>query len=80
MTFSLKDLELLKTQRADEDTKRQLEHFTKNCAYKLRLRVLEGVKTYIDYKESGPLKISYESFQGNFPTKDDKIPAYVKNG
>mgnify|MGYP003528591537 CR=1 FL=1 len=78
MTFSLKDLELLKTQRANEDTKRQLEQFNKNCASKLRLRVLEGVKRYIDYKENGPLKISYDSFQGNFPTKDDKIPVYVK--
>lgn len=79
MTFTLKDLELLKTQLADEDTKRQLEHFTKNCAPKLRLRVLEGVKRYIDYKENGPLKISYDSFQSNFPLKNDKIPSYVKD-
>ena len=64
MTFTLKDLELLTTQQADEDTKRQLEHFTKNCAPKLRLRVLEGVKRYIDYKEKSDVfnKI-FESFK-----------------
>lgn len=79
MTFSLKDLEFLKTQRADEDTKRQVEHFSKNCAPKLRTTVLEGIKRYIDYKEKGALKICYDSFQGNFPFTDgEKIPAYVK--
>lgn len=66
MVFSLKDLEFLKTQRADEDTKRQLEHFTKNCAPKLRLRVLEGVKRYIDYKENGPLTTCFDLVVGDW--------------
>lgn len=78
MSFSLKDLELLKTQAEEETTKRQLKHFNENCVAHLKTKVLEGIKRYIDYKETGPLKISYDSFQGNFPLKDEKIPVYVK--
>ncbi len=77
MTFTLKDFELLKNKRIADEAKQRQEHFLKNNAEKLKVKVLEGVNRYLQYEEKGALKMSLSSFDNTLPTSGNKILPFV---